>query len=289
MADKRPRPPTNNQQMQTDTPEPATRNLVNEFHSYPSIGAEFTSLSDSETFSPDAKKGKAETSLTLYELQENIMKQIRVCHEDLARRIGENNAAINTNKIAIEDLKKNSEFLFQELQDVKTKTTKMEASSSEHERKITNLEAKLNDMERHQRRVNLRLHGLPETEGENVKRLVTDICRAVYPPGFPAEGELSPFIDVCHRVGPRRETNRPRPVIIRFATREARDNIWRSSRTAKELLSARRLRFTEDLTAQDKAARNELWPQIDEAKKAGKRAFFVGARAFVDGKEIKSK
>lgn len=287
MADKRPRPPTNNQQQQTDTPDSVSRNLIKEFHSYPSNGATYTPLSDSETFSPDPKKGKSETTLSLYELQENIMKQIRECHEDLARRIGENNAAININKTAIEDLKKTSEFLFQELQDVKTKTTKMEASSTEHERRITYLEGKLNDMERQQRRMNLRLHGLPEAEGEHTKRQVMDICRAVFPPGFPATGESAPFIDVCHRVGPRRDANRPRPVIIRFATRDARDSIWRSSKTAKDLLMARRLRFTEDLTAQDKATRNELWPQIDEAKKAGKKAFFVGARAFIDGKEIK--
>ncbi len=36
----------------------------------------------------------------------------------------------------------------------------------------------------------------------------------------------------------------------------------------------------------DKAIRKELWPKVAAARQVGKKAYFVGVRAFVDGKEI---
>lgn len=287
MTDKRTRPQTISKETQVVDTSPSLGVVVSEFHNYSTT--ELLS-SDSEGPSPDAKKGKMEPQLTLLEMQNNILAQIKECHDDLARRIGENKVAIQSNQNAIEELKENSEFLHKEIQDTKTRTTKIEVTTSQNEKRIAELEEKINAMERQQRRINLRLHGLPEVEGENLKRKLTDICRSVAPLRFPAMGDSrAGGIDICHRVGPRRtEGNRPRPVIIRFATREARDDVWEKSKKA-DVLKERHLRFSEDLTARDKESRAELWPQVDEARKAGKRAYFVGARAFIDGTEIKSK
>uniref|UniRef100_A0AAV2LE70 Uncharacterized protein n=1 Tax=Knipowitschia caucasica TaxID=637954 RepID=A0AAV2LE70_KNICA len=97
----------------------------------------------------------------------------------------------------------------------------------------------MNDSERYNRRWNLRLHGLKESEGENVKKMMIDICSAV----APDTGEsLHLFIDVCHRVGRKMESS-TRPIIIRFVSRTMRDLIWQRSKEA-EILRARRLRFT---------------------------------------------
>lgn len=259
---------------------------------------ESEALSSPDAFSPDAKKSKTDMELTLCQLQENFLKQIKACHEDLARRIGESNEAIKANQKAIEELKESSEFLHQELQDTKAKTAKNEATSSQHERNITSmmqriaeLELQQNAAERHSRRQNLRLHGVPEEERETLlKKKVTDICHAAAPRDPSMVGNaVGPIIDICHRLGPRRrEDNRPRPIIIRFHSRELRDHVWNGSKTA-DIMKARRLRFTEDLTSKDKETRKELWPQVEEARKANKRAYFVGAKAFIDGKEIKLK
>lgn len=47
------------------------------------------------------------------------------------------------------------------------------------------------------------------------------------------------------------------------------------------------LRFIEDLTAFDRERRQLLWPAVKKARKEGKRALFVGHRAFVEGSEVK--
>lgn len=39
--------------------------------------------------------------------------------------------------------------------------------------------------------------------------------------------------------------------------------------------------------AKFKEAQNKLWPQIDPASKEGKIAFYVGAKAIIDGKEVR--
>lgn len=48
----------------------------------------------------------------------------------------------------------------------------------------------------------------------------------------------------------------------------------------------KKLRFAEDLTAVDKKTRSQLWLSVEAAQKEGRRAYFVGTRVFVVGKEI---
>lgn len=92
-------------------------------------------------------------------------------------------------------------------------------------------------------------------------------------------------IDVVHRVR-RREGNKTRGIIILFAYRSVRDAVWRR---AKENIYLREnnLCFGEHLTKEDKDARAVLWPIVEQALKDGKRAYFVGCKAYVEGKEIR--
>ncbi|KAL1259386.1 hypothetical protein QQF64_009963 [Cirrhinus molitorella] len=80
--------------------------------------------------------------------------------------------------------------------------------------------------------------------------------------------------------------NNPRPVIIRFLSRSARDLVWKFSK-ANKLLSNKHLRFKEDLTAADKEACKKLWPQVEKARKEGKRVHFVSNKAYIDSKEVR--
>lgn len=60
-------------------------------------------------------------------------------------------------------------------------------------------------------------------------------------------------------------------------------------KTAKDsgFFKAKKLKLGEDPTTKDKEMRNKLWPRIDEARKQGEKAFFVGAKAIIDGIEIR--
>lgn len=138
-------------------------------------------------------------------------------------------------------------------------------------------------MERYGRRWNLRLHGVAETEKENVLEEVMRVCREI----LPNEKErLQIFIDDAHRVGRKfTGSSRPRSIIIRFIARRYRDYIWKGAK-GNDFLKKNGLRFTEDLCKEDRESRQKLWPSIQKAREEGKSAYFVGGRGFINGVEI---
>ncbi len=143
-------------------------------------------------------------------------------------------------------------------------------------------EQRLSDLERYSRRWNLRSQGVPEKEREEVRAESIHICKATFPEGGHS---LADKIDRVYRIGRRLQNcSRPRPIIIQFSSRLARDGVWKAARTS-EFLRTNQLRFSEDLIAPDRE-RSLLWPAVEKARKAGKRAHFMGACAFVDGSEI---
>ncbi|KAI2661030.1 Para-Rep C10 [Labeo rohita] len=48
----------------------------------------------------------------------------------------------------------------------------------------------------------------------------------------------------------------------------------------------RGLKFVKDLTREDRNAQAALWPQIEQARKEGKKAFFRGPHGFIEGRRI---
>lgn len=105
-------------------------------------------------------------------------------------------------KCAIKALKESSEFLFNEVQDVKSEITTVKKISDDQQKRITGLEDWLNVMERYHRRWNLRLYGLPEQEGEDVKQRMIDICKTV----IQDYGEdLCSQTDASNRIGLRED------------------------------------------------------------------------------------
>lgn len=97
---------------------------------------------------------------------------------------------------------------------------------------------------------------------------------------------MEEVVDTVHRLG-RRMDNKPRQVILQFTEHSHRDGIWTASfkhKVCEEL----HIRFVEDLTREDKLARDELWPIIEKAQRAGKKAGFKGPFAFVKGKRVRA-
>ncbi|RXN22040.1 nucleoside diphosphate-linked moiety X motif 22 [Labeo rohita] len=130
---------------------------------------------------------------------------------------------------------------------------------------------------------------MTECAEDNVKAQVMEICKEVV-----VEEDrnfVASNVDIAHRVGrsyaDSGKGKKPRPVIIRFTSRTARNLTWKGAK-GNAFLKKNKMYFREDLTIKDRATRNLLWPSIDKARKEGKRAFFVGIKAIVDGKEIKS-
>ncbi|KAK5623099.1 hypothetical protein CRENBAI_019988 [Crenichthys baileyi] len=89
------------------------------------------------------------------------------------------------------------------------------------------------------------------------------------------------ILDTVHRLGPN-NTNRPRQIIVQFTGRIFRDELWRSTKqhpVCREL----NIRFSEDLSKEDREARLAVWPKVEQARKAGIKTVFKGPYAFING------
>lgn len=185
----------------------------------------------------------------------------------------------------IEGLKTSVEFLTEEIKDIKCNAVRTEKRVGAAEIKINELENKVSELARYKRRWNLRLYGLSEQQGENVRQRVLDVCKAVAPAHADKVGDL---IDSVHRLGKMQnasDASKPQGVIVQFTMRHFREAVWKAAKNSS-FLANNHLRFAEDLSPDDRQLRRLLWPQVEKARREGRRAYFVGPRAFVDGKEL---
>lgn len=201
----------------------------------------------------------------------------------------------------IEGLQASVEFITNEIKDIKCNADHTEKRVVITEKKITELERKVAELERYKRRWNLRLYGLSEQQGENVRQRAMEVCKAVVPS---LAHKADTLVDTVHRLGklekattPRSKDNtasdaetnttttRPRGIILQFTMRYFRDAVWKAAKKNR-YLSGNNLRFAEDLSPSDRESRQQLWPLVEKARAAGHRAYYTGAKAFVDGEEL---
>lgn len=144
--------------------------------------------------------------------------------------------------------------------------------------RITALESRITELERYSRRWSLKLHGVPENVAEkNVRKEVFRICQKLLPEHADS---LPDVIDIVHRVGVKK-MNSAHGVIIQFSSRLHSAAVWAAAKNSA-YLRENGLRFREDLCKADRESRMKLWPLVDEARKAGKVAYFAAGRAFVE-------
>ncbi|KAL1271990.1 hypothetical protein QQF64_031006 [Cirrhinus molitorella] len=63
--------------------------------------------------------------------------------------------------------------------------------------------------------------------------------------------------------------------------RHFRDTLWKAAKNSP-YLAKHHLRFAEDLSPEDREQRNKLWPLVEKARQQGRRAHFVGPKAYID-------
>ena len=136
------------------------------------------------------------------------------------------------------------------------------------------------DNARYKRRWDLRLLGLPEKDNEDAKEAVIGILTRVIPV---AVDKIREQVDTVHRLGKKNDpvyNKMPRPIIIQFATRTARNDIWKKSKDAR-VCKELNIHFREDFSKEDREARAKFWPRVEEAN--GRKAFLKEGYAIIDG------
>lgn len=202
--------------------------------------------------------------------------------DDFMEKLLEVEKSVASNSTLISDLTTRVDAVDIKSENTAVKFHKMDSQLSSLAAENKHLWDKVDELDAYKRRWNLRISGVLEEDGENVKMVIMDIFLQVSP-GL--ADVLQSSIDVSHRLGPKLGNACPRMIIVQFLSRSHRDRIWADARRS-EVLKQKKIRISEDLTQRTKEAWNKLWPLVEKARKEGRRAGFRGPNAIVDGRRI---
>ncbi len=219
------------EEMDTELQRTTEKRLISETHSYScqrKKGGDCDSSPNTPSKAPPSKKHAtcdATDDLTLSQVQQSIIQIIRQSSEEIKDMVKENSNTINLLKEALE-------VVHSEIFDIRKENEDLKSKNEANQNCISELENRLNDQGRYCRRWNLQLVGLAECAEDNVKTRVMDICKEVV-----VEEDrnfVTSNVDIAHRVGrsiaDSGKGKKPRPVIIRFTSRTARDLTWKRAK-----------------------------------------------------------
>ncbi|KAG1956933.1 hypothetical protein F2P79_008389, partial [Pimephales promelas] len=169
----------------------------------------------------------------------------------------------------IVNISKAVDFNAAEIKEYKQKYAVLEKKTAVLEKSNEDLRLKTSELERYKRRWNLRIKGMKEHVDEDARKEVTDLLGTIAPH---LAQKLEDVVDSVHWIG-KRESGRHRQMIVQFTMRKYRDEFWKITKNS-QLCTERGIRFAEDLSAEDRSARAALWPLIQEARSAGKKAYY---------------
>lgn len=245
-----------------------------------------------ETPKPPSKKSKmvdrvASDNQTVSNLHlMEVLERVEKMQLEFLNRMQSLEVTVKDNTNSLNSVTEALEFMSNQVEEVTSKVSSLQSRVESLEKENGVLREKCDELDAYKRRWNLRVAGIQEQRGEDVRKILIDLFGKVSP-GI--ADQLIYTLDVAHRLGPRSEGARSsRRIIVQFLSRNVRDQIWRDARTAA-VLKDRKIRIFEDLTQSPKDARNKLWPLVERARKEGKRAGFRGPFAYVDGKRISAK
>jgi len=165
----------------------------------------------------------------------------------------------------------------QDIQQTKTEERLKDMANKQNDMEdvISRLTQKINSMERKQRERNVRLIGVAEQRGEDCHQLVTRILNL--------DLNMNPVVEVAHRTG--RLTQRPRHIIFRVGY--VNDKIEILSRQFQALRNKPYF-LVEDLTKMDYETKKSLKPEMDRARREGKRFRFINGSLQIEGENVRS-
>ena len=229
----------------------------------------------------------SQESATTLDFQSFVSKALTALTEKVDQIAKSTNQLVQDN----EDLKSALEYTNQEVKDL-TATAKSQAGDIAYlktqlvaeERQSEALEKRLEQqfqrhlqLETYSRRSNLILEGVEEVEGENCTQAIIITLHSKFRITVNAAD-----IDKAHRYG-RAFGGKPRPLIVKFVSHTARDNILYAARSSKEKPPG--IYVNEDLPSEVKTQRAELRAVANQARTAGARHVKLqGDKVTIDNK-----
>ena len=219
--------------------------------------AEISDESDGTPFIIAGKRGERPSSSSSPEIpptkSAKTAELAKAEHADLSSNwIALNKIQRNTNELLkehralrnhYEELEKSLEFHISKVESLETenKVLKQEVSSLKQMVRNTDEETadlnddlstainQIDDLEQYTRKHNLEIHGISETPEENIPEKVIKLRKV-----------LNVHIsnndtDICHRMATQRTNGNPRPIIVRFKSYKAKDELYRDRKHLKSV------------------------------------------------------
>ena len=238
----------------------------------------------------------------LDKLKLELSTEIKVSKTELLAKIDsltEENSALKLKVIELEENIQSANSLVSDLtkkndaQDILVKNLSKQVhslsiSNDAYEKKLKTVETEskeaLNKHERYLREWNFRVVGMSESVGENCKSLVSKyIVKNKLITG--TEMEVASYIETAHRTGIKSK-DKPRQIIVRFYTRQIRNDIFIA---ARNLPGTDKIHLLDDLTKPDLLLKYAARKQMNEAYSEGKKVAFRRGRLLIDGHVVEIK
>lgn len=215
----------------------------------------------------------------------DLMEAIRAMtskQDETLRRVSAIGITTEATSKRVEELTTTVKQLSLDVQQHKQTLEKMKVANTKLQEENKHLREAVAECQHYSRRWSLNMHGVRESRDEDIRGKIIDILGKMAPK---LREDLKQGIDIVHRVGKLRDDGAARSTIVLFALRRLRDAVWKEAKNS-QYLQENRLRITEALSPEDRAAREKLWPLIKKARDEGKKASFRGASAVINGKVI---
>lgn len=242
------------------------------------LDTSFASISESPSKSPMSKRLCSDNDESIVTESDVTNADILKAVNGLSNRFTVLEQQMVKNTISIINISKTVDFTCEELKSLTTKLKTTEENIEKMTSNVTELQNRAEDVERYSRRWNLRLSNLRENSGENIRMEVFDLLATIAPEeksklGFLVDSESDDFVKTT-----------PHDLSL-SSSRVFKEKIWKMARDA-EVMKERRHRFSEDLTKSDRQSRLKLWPFVQKARSEGKKTFFKGPYAYIDGQKV---
>lgn len=161
--------------------------------------------------------------ITIDEIRSIIKAEISQAFSAFQNNFDDIKAEISTLHNSLQFISDNYDRITKKVDNLETKIKLLDSVKSDFsdmKRVVSSLESDLNNKEQWARRSNIEIIGVPETKNENLLNIITKISCAAN-----INTLTESDIDFVTRVTPKQNnSNKPRPIIVRFLARYKKDN-----------------------------------------------------------------
>ncbi|BES92478.1 conserved hypothetical protein [Nesidiocoris tenuis] len=150
----------------------------------------------------------------------------------LSRQVG----ALASVPTDVADLKKSVEFMSSQfdvfvadMAKMKSDVQKLESENQKLKSSVDNLQTKVDYLEQESRRMNIEVHGVPETRNEDCEKIVKDLASFL---------EVDIDLKRAFRAGPMK-SDRSRKILVELKSEESREAIANAAKRNEELVASR--------------------------------------------------